>query len=871
MIRFMNQPFSNEEIDAVLDPDVRDWFKNKYKDFSPPQKYSVKLIHENKNVLISSPTGTGKTLSAFLSIINKLVKYAKEGKLENRVYAIYISPLRALGNDIKVNLDEPFKEITALIEARNHPMQEIRHAVRSGDTTAYQKQKMNTITPHILITTPESLALMLSSTKFVEKIKNVENLIIDEIHALCENKRGTHLSLSLERLENMCKKPFSRTGLSATISPMKDIAQYLVGYKNSESRECKVVEISYSKDRDLRVFAPVKDPVYTEVEKANKALYKILRSIIEKNKTTLIFTNTRAGTESVVLSLQHLFASDWENVEDKIVAHHSSLSKEQRVWVEEHLKAGQARVVVSSTSLELGIDIGSIGTVVQIGSPKSIARCLQRVGRAGHNLEAKTIGHFVCPDSDDLLEVGVMLKKSYEGKVDSVIMPRACLDVLAQHLMGMALEQRWNVDAAFELIKRAAPYHDLKREDFDNTLEFLNGTNKNLEEARVYGKIWYDKETKEFGKRGKLARLIYMSNIGTIPDEAKVTVVTSDKKNIGYVDEGFLERLKKGDIFILGGRCYMFKSAAGMKMRVETVINASPTVPNWFSEQLPLSFDLAADIRLVRERVINAFKNKKSQREILDLLEEMPIDENAAEVLYEYFKQQYLYLKRLAGDFNFNKNTWLIEYYNSREGYRIIFHTLYGRRVNDALARIYAVQLGKKLKKNIALSITDNGFMVHLPKELKFDPNILKNIDAEEILKEALDSTEILRRRFRHVAARGLMILKRYKGYQMRVGRQQITATTLLKVVREENAFPLLKETYREILEDYLDLRNLNKVLEDYNNNKIHFLEINVDVPTPFAHSMVLAGMSDIVLAADKKAVLRELREAVQSKIGKLR
>lgn len=859
----MTKPYESKQIYKILDPDVASWFRNKYEDFTPPQKYSVKLVSDNKNVLVSSPTGTGKTLSAFLGIINRLVGYAKKGKLENKVYAIYISPLKALGNDIERNLDVPLREIENLVRS-NGEMQDIRHGVRNGDTTPYQKQKMNKYAPHILITTPESLALMLCAPKFKEKISDVETIVIDEIHSLAENKRGTHLSLSLERLENICSKPLTRIGLSATISPIKEMAHYLIGERD---RKCKIVDVSYMKERDLKVIAPEKDPLNSSSKESHDAMYKVMVDIIKNHNTTLIFTNTRSGTESVVMNLKHILSNKYEDVDSAIVTHHSSLSKDKRLEVEENLKSGKAKVVVSSTSLELGIDIGSIDVVIQIGSPKSIARCLQRVGRAGHNLSSITKGYFICPDSDDLVEVAVMLKKSYEHKVDSIIMPKRSLDVLSQHVMGMSLEKKWEVDEAYALVKKAYPYSDLLKKDFISVLEAMAG-NEDLDKAKVYGKIWYDKETKMFGRRGKLAKLIYMSNIGTIPDETKISVMCQ-KKRVGYIEEGFVEKLKKGDVFVLGGSNYRYRSSAGVKIRVEQVFDQKPTVPRWFSEQLPLSFDLADDIRKFKSHIINSFNNKLDKKDIIKLISEMPVDPNAAEIIYKYMETQYLYMKKLSGSIKYNKNTLLIEYFDSKDGFKIIFHALYGRRVNDALSRTVAFLIGKRIKKNVGISISDNGFMLHVPKKIFFDLKILHKINYLFILKESLDNTTILRRRFRHVSSRGLMVLKRYKGWHMSVGRQQMTSTTLLNIVKKEDGFPLLEETYREIMEDYLDLANFTKVMKDLDEGKIDILRIETKVPTPFAHNLMLLGMSDIVLASSRKEMLKSLYLDVQREIEK--
>ena len=861
MIKFVSKPFEEKDVYKILDKDVASWFKSKYKHFSPPQLFSVKMIHEKQNVLISSPTGTGKTLSAFLSVIDRLVRYAKEGTLENKVYTIYISPLKALGNDIKRNLDQPFAEISELIKSKGHEMQDIRHGVRSGDTSAYEKQKMNKYAPHILITTPESLALMLAAPKFKEKIKDVENIIVDEIHALAENKRGTHLALSMERLEHFCGKPLNRIGLSATISPIEDIANYLVG----NERDCKVVDVSYLKKKDLKVVAPEKDPINSSPDSSHKALYKEIVSVILKNRTTLIFTNTRSGTESVVINLKKELSDKWEDAEDVIVAHHGSLSKEQRLDVESRMKNGEARVVVSSTSLELGIDIGTIDTVIQVGSPKSIARCLQRVGRAGHNLKSITMGHFICPDSDDLVEVAVMLKKSYENKVDSITMPRNCRDVLAQHIVGMSLDKKWYVSDAYFIVRKAYPYRDLTREEFEAILMFLAG-NEELDASKMYGKIWYDKEEQMFGKRGRLAKLIYMSNIGTIPDSTRISVAVG-KNVIGYIDEGFLEKLKKNDVFVLGGKTYVFKGSSGLRARVAPAAGKQPTVPSWFSEQLPLSFDLARDIQNFRAEVINSFAKGKSDKEILELISTTPVDIKAKKVLFKYFKTQFEYMKSFLGQFEYHPNTWLIEYLTLKDGFRIVFHTLYGRRVNDALSRMIAFLIGKRIKKNVALSVLDNGFVLHMPKEVYFDGSIIKGLDYEKILKESLEKTEILRRRFRHIAARGLMVLRRYKGYQMTVGRQQMTSQTLFKIVSKEKNFPLIDEAYREVMEDHLDVRNLKAVLQDMEKGRIDMLRMESNTPSPFAHKMLMAGMGDVVLIADRKAILKELYEQVQEKI----
>ena len=403
MIEYLKDKNKPVQIKAILHPFVNRWFSIKLKKFSPPELYAVYPIHCRKNVLISSPTGSGKTLTAFLSVLNELIDSSEKQILEDRVYCVYVSPLKALSSDVQVNLLEPLKEMEELAGKEFG----IRVGLRTGDTTASEKSKMLKKPPHILITTPESLAIMINSPKFKLSLEKVQWMIIDEIHALAENKRGVHLNLTMERL-NRLSPGICRVGLSATIAPLDEIAKYLVGYSGDEQRSCGIVDVDFSKKMDLQVLSPVRSLVDESYMLKHRKMYDLINKLVQEHKTTLIFTNTRAATERVVHNLKEMFPKLY-NAEN-ISAHHGSLSKDDRFTTEQNLRDGKLKVVVSSTSLELGIDIGYVDLVLCLGSPKSVARFLQRSGRSGHQLHSVVKARIIVMDRDDLIECSLLLK-----------------------------------------------------------------------------------------------------------------------------------------------------------------------------------------------------------------------------------------------------------------------------------------------------------------------------------------------------------------------------------------------------------------------------------------------------------------------------
>ncbi|RSN69485.1 ATP-dependent helicase [Candidatus Korarchaeum cryptofilum] len=856
--------YSKEEVLEVLHPAVAEWFDSNFPSLSPPQRLAIVPISEGKNVLISSPTGTGKTLTAFLSIISEIIRMGETGELDDSVYAIYVSPLRALNNDIYRNLEVPLREI----RERNPGIPEIRHSVRTGDTTPSEKSKQLRKPPHILITTPETLSIILTAPKFREKLKSVRWVIVDEIHSLVENKRGSHLSLSLERLRYLTGRDFVRIGLSATINPLEEVARFLVGYENGRPRDCVIVETSWAKALDLALLSPVDDLVNTPSDLVSSKMYELISELVRMHRTTLIFTNTRSGTERVVFHLKKIMEPI--EIDEAIAAHHSSLSRQVRGDVEERLKRGELRAIVSSTSLELGIDIGYIDLVVQIGSPKSVTRALQRVGRAGHKLHEVSKGRFIVVDRDDAVEVAVMLREAMRGRLDKVHIPMKPLDVLAQHIVGMAVERKWDVREAFDLVRSAYPFRDLSWEEFESVLKYLAGDYVQLESRKVYGKIWYDASEGKFGRRGKYIRVIYAANVGTIPDEVDAKVYTTDGKLVGSLEEEFLERLLPGDRFVLGGRVYEFVSARGLKVKVRPAYDQKPTVPSWFSEMLPLSYELAIEIGKFRELSFRMLDRGEDEELVRMIMEMSNANENAARAIYTYLKQQYLYLKSLGlrvEEMPSNRVIMIESYIDDAGRTHQVTHSLFGRRVNDALSRALAYLAGSRLRRNLGISVMDTGFSVIYPRGVEPVARIdeLTEYDLRELLKRAVEKTELLRRRFRHVAARGLMILRNYKGYDISVNKQQISAQNLLKVVSEIDEFPLLKEAYREIMEDYMDIRGAQEVLEGIKSGEIRVLDVGkLDVPTPFAHGIILEGLSDLIFMEDKMSALRRFQREIE-------
>lgn len=839
---------NEHDLEQFLDPLVLEWFTSKYSEATKAQKIGIPLIHQRKNILISSPTGTGKTLSGFLVIINELFLLAKRNELEDKIYCVYVSPLKALANDIHRNLEVPLAEIREMAEEKGIHIPKIRVGVRSGDTSQYARQKMNKTPPHIFITTPESLALALFSPKFKEKFKGVEFLIVDEIHDLASNKRGELLSLIIEFLQNK-RTSITRIGLSATTEPIDEIARFLAG--DEEISDVHVVEAESNKNLDMRVTCPVSDLFSAPQEQINERTYDIIEELVKEHTTTLVFTNTRSGAERVSSKLIERGILDLE-------AHHSSLSRESRFSVEERLKKGELKCAVSSTSLELGIDIGSIDLVVQVGSPKGIAKGLQRVGRSGHSVFATAKGRIVPMDIDDLIESLVLVKEARARKLDKITIPKNSLDVLSQFVAGISLEKKWKDDEALEIVKKSYCYHDLKEKDFENVLNYLSG---GFEEGNVYSKIWWDKKEHTFGRK-KSTRLIYFTNAGTIPEEADYDAFSVDNRHLGSLSEKFVEKLHRGDIFVLGARTYEFLRMRGNKVFIKDASGRKPTVPSWVGEMLPRTFDLSIEVGKFRK----ALQEKMEEGTAEEFLkQEYTADDNSIRSVISYVSNQM--------DFGVPTNeSLLIEGYADKSNqHSVIFHFAFGRRVNDALSRIIAYNVSKNFSVNSRISLTDDGFMLTFNRKVDVEKirELISRIEIENSLRNAVKSTELFKQRFRHCATRSFMVLRRYRGREVSVARQQLRSERVLNILFSMENFPIIEETFREIEGIVMDLDNSERILNEIRNGKIQMVTRDyTHYPSPFGFGIISTGITDVVLMEDKSAIIRELQEALLAKMG---
>ena len=877
-----------------LHPAVQEWWVREFGEyvaanggfFTPPQREAIPLIQRGEHTLISAPTGSGKTLACYAAIIDELFRRqrADEG-LENAVYCLYVSPLKSLANDIHRNLERPLEGVREILERRGDPVEAPRHAIRHGDTDASDRRAMLEETPHILNTTPETLAILLNAPKFREKLRTVEYVIVDEIHALAGDKRGTHLAVSLERLRELADGRPTRIGCSATIEPLDDIAEFLVGRRSpgGPSRPCEIVDARFAREFDLALECPVDDLVTTARHTVREHFYDRLDELIRTHTNTIVFTNTRSGAERVLHELTERFDGyDEENA----ACHHGSLSTAARQRVESRLKEGDLDVVTTSTSLELGVDMPHVDLVVQVGSPKSVAALLQRVGRAGHRVGQTVKGRVLVLDQDELVECAVMLRAAESGFVDGVSIPENAQDVAAQHVYGMAIASVRRESTVRAILRRAYPYRDYDDEHFEQLLRYLTASYAGLEDRNVYAKVWRDTNDPpdgdhhypEFpvgepliGRRGRLARMIYMTNIGTIPDSFTCEVFTRGTDEwVGQLDEDYLDTLEPGEVFVLGGARFEFRYRRGSKVYVDPT-DERPTVPSWYSERLPLSLDLGREVLAFQGEVLEQYERGGLPGVRAWLRREFPIDDDAVRALARLYDHQ---LRFAGADGVSTPDRLAVEIERDESEYRRRYyvHSGYGRRFNDGLSRLLARRCAEVATANVRVAVADNGFVLSMALNRKVDVvGVLRDLDPETVrpaLREALAGTDLLQRYFRINATRSLMILKRYKGHERTASQQQVSSEMLLGFAEDLEDFAVIEETYRELLEDRLAVEAIEDVIERIRDGDLEVTRTLVDSPSPRAFGLATLSASDVVIADDESAVLQEFHERVLDRIG---
>jgi ATP-dependent Lhr-like helicase len=894
-------PLPDAHVLDRLSPPVRRWWVSEFGAyvgenggfFTPPQREAIPHVDEGENCLVAAPTGSGKTLASFTAVLDDLFARERAGELENSVYCLYISPLKSLANDIERNLESPIEGIAAEAAAGDEgdgdPDPGVRQAIRHGDTSKADRQAMLEETPHVLNTTPETLAILLNSPKFKEKLRTVEYVVVDEIHSLAANKRGTHLAVSLERLTDLADGSPTRIGCSATVEPLDEVAEFLVGRERVagevgdesglEPRPYELVDARFVREFDLELRTPAADLIHTPRSAVTDRFYNSLRDLIESHENTLVFTNSRSGAERTLQELRERFGYD----ESDSGCHHGSLGEGQRTRIEEGLKEGSLDVVTTSTSLELGIDMPHLDLVVQVGSPKSVAALLQRVGRAGHSPGETVEGRVFALDRDELVECAAMLARAEDGFVDRVFLPEGAYDVAAQHVYGMAINRIRPDREVRETLRRAHPYREFGEREYERLMRYLTADYEGLEDRNVYPKVWRDENDPPggehhheehpvgellVGKRGRLARVIYMTNVGTIPDSFSCQVLTRDGEPVGTLDESYLDTLDPGDVFALGGERFAFRYRRGSKVYVDRT-SERPTVPSWYSERLPLSYDLAREVLAFQGELLDRLSDGGPPA-VRAWLREFPLDGNAVRAITRMYDEQVNYAGAESVP---TPSRLVVEEELDRAEYkrRFYVHSNYGRRFNDGLSRLVAAAVANRTDANVAVAVADRGFSLALPLNRKVDvAGILRELDPDtsrEDLREAVQGTDLLQRYFRIDAARSLLILKRYKGYEKTAAEQQVSAEMLLSFAEELDEFAVTEETYRELLEDRLDLAGIREVLSGVADGDVDVVHHTVDSPTPISFGLATLVDSDTVLADDESAVLREFHARVTESI----
>jgi ATP-dependent Lhr-like helicase len=865
-------------------PLVRDWFIDRFGTPTEPQQDGWPHILARKTTLISAPTGSGKTLAAFLICIDGLVRQALNGELTDRTEVLYVSPLKALSNDIQKNLDIPLGEILQLAGQRGILMPEIRTAVRTGDTLAHERRAMLVRPPHILVTTPESLYILLTAGKSREVLRTVESVIVDEIHAVADDKRGAHLALSLERLEHLSGKRLTRIGLSATQKPIELVARFLTG---TDRPAPVIVQIGRRRELDIAIEVPGSELGPVASNEMWGEIYDRIAALATQHRSTLVFVNTRRLAERMAHHLAERLGKD------AVAAHHGSLSRKLRLIAETKLKAGEIRALVATASLELGIDIGSVDLVCQIGSPRSISVGLQRIGRAGHWRGAVPKGRIFATTRDDLLECAALVRAIRQGDLDCIAVPEAALDILAQQIVAMCAAEDWSEDDLFRAVCRAYPYRNLARSDFDEIVVMLSegivsarGRNAAyLHHDRVNGMLR--------ARRG--SRLAAITSGGAIPENSLYTVVAQPEGTIvGTVDEDFAVESLAGDIMLLGNTSWRIRRVQSGSVLVEDAQGAPPNVPFWRGEAPARTDELSAHVSELREK-ISSFVPLAAAAGIgatVNWLKlECGMDDAGAEQAVEYVVTG----RAPLGAVPTQTNVIAERFFDESGGMQLVIHAPFGARINKAWGLALRKRFCRSFNFELQAAATDNGLNISLSEQHSFPLadvfHFLHPNSVRSVLEQAVLASPLFTTRWRWDAGRALALLRFRGGKKVPPQIQRMRADDLLAAVFPEalacqeniqgdvaiSNHPLIREVMKDVLTEALDTEGLERVLGDIAQGRITCIAVDTPMPSQFSHEILNANpyayLDDAPLEERRARAVemrRVLPEALLGEIGRL-
>ena len=830
-------------ISKLFHPAVSAWFRGAFGKPTAVQEGSWPAVLGGRDVLISAPTGSGKTLAAFLASIDALVRQGIRGALPDETVVVYISPLKALSNDIRRNLEIPLAGIREELRKGSNADVNIRTLVRTGDTPQAERQIMRKQPPHIVITTPESFYILLGSESGRRALATTRTVIIDEIHALVGTKRGSHLSLSLERLQTLCKTPIQRIGLSATQKPIEEVARFLVGSTRNVN-DCIIIDGGHVRERDLQIVIPSSPLEAVMSNEVWQQLYDQIATLIEEHKTTLIFVNTRRHAERVARHLSERIGAE------HVTAHHGSLSKERRFDAEQRLKAGQLKALVATSSLELGIDIGDINLVCQIGSTRSISTFLQRAGRAGHTVIGIPKARLFPLSLDELVECVALLDSVRRGELDRLTIPQQPLDVLAQQIVAEVAAREWDEDALFAQMRGAYPYRNLLRETYDQVVQMLaEGYGTNRGKIRHY--VHRDAVNKKLrGTRG--ARLTALTSGGTIPDSADYNVILEPEDHVvGTVNEDFAVESLAGDIFQLGNTSYKIRRVEAGRVRVEDAHGQPPNIPFWLGEAPGRSDELSFSVSRLREQI----ETRSSEDALRWLTIEIGIDSASAMQLVDYLTAA----KAALGVLPTQETIVFERFFDETGGMQFVIHSPYGSRINRAWGLALRKRFCRKFDFELQAAATEDSIILSLSTSHSFAleevADYLSSNSVRDVLIQALFDAPMFNVRWRWNAGVALAIPRFRGGKKTPPQLQRMYAEDLIADIfpdqiacaenltgeREIPSHPLVDQTIKDCLEEAMDIDGLERLLRALEGGLVRVVARDVTEPSPLAMQVLAA------------------------------